>query len=238
MKPGTIRMVGSILAAGALALATAGVAAAHAVETAGSYTIEIGWQHEPTYVGEANGVQVIVTGPDDVPVTDLASGDLTVVVSTGSAQSSPLTFDPGFDPIEMSGPLGEYDAPIVPTAPGDYTFHLTGTIHGQAVDVTLTSGDETFDTVKDPSGLQFPATLPTTGEIVTRLDRIDARIAALGTSTGPSQASVDAAAAKAADAAAAADRALLIGGGIGVVGILVGLYGVLLAIRSRRRSDA
>ena len=238
MQRTRIRMVGSLITASALALASAGAASAHAVETVGTYTIEIGWQHEPTYVGEANGVQVIVTGPDDVPVTDLASGDLTVVVTTGSDQSSPLTFDPGFDPIEMNGPLGEYDAPIVPTAPGDYTFHLTGTIHGQTVDLTVTSGDETFDTVKDPSGLQFPATLPTTGEIVTRLDRIDARIGALGTSTGPSQASVDAAAAKAADAAASADRALLIGGGIGVVGVLVGLYGVMLAMRSRRRPDA
>ncbi len=238
MQRTRIRKVGSLLTASALALASAGAASAHAVETVGTYTIEIGWQHEPTYVGEANGVQVIVTGPNDVPVTDLASGDLTVVVTTGSDQSSPLTFDPGFDPIEMNGPLGEYDAPIVPTAPGDYSFHLTGSIHGQAVDLTVTSGDETFDTVKDPSGLQFPATLPTTGEIVTRLDRIDARIGALGTSTGPTQASVDAATAKAADAAASADRALLVGGGIGVVGLLVGLYGVMLAMRSRRRSDA
>ena len=32
---------------------------------------------------------------------------------------------------------GDYETPLAPTAPGDYTFHLTGSIHGQAVAVSI-----------------------------------------------------------------------------------------------------
>jgi len=230
------RLAGSTVAGSFLALIAAGSVAAHAVEHAGAYTIEIGWQHEPTYVGESNGVQVIVTR-DAKPITDLSADDLKVVVSTGSQQTGELTFDPGFDPVEMEGPLGEYDAAIMPTEPGDYTFHLTGTLHGQAVDITLTSGDQTFDPVKGTADLQFPTKLPTIAEIATRLGRIDARIAA-PVASGPTQASVDAAASAASDARAAADRALLTGGGIGLIGIVVGAFGVLLGVRASRRATS
>ena len=225
----------SMAGAGILALSIAGPVAAHAVEHAGPYTIEIGWQHEPTYVGESNGVQVIISDADEKPVVDLGADDLTAVVSTGGQQTSPLTFEPGFDPIELEGNLGEYDAALLPTAPGDYTFHVTGTIHGQDVDITVTSGDETFDVVKGTSDIQFPTTLPTLPEIVTRLDRIDTRIASVQTTGGPTQASVDAVAAKASDAASAADRALLVGAVLGIAGILVGAAGVGMAIRATRR---
>jgi hypothetical protein len=171
----------------------------------------------------------------DKPVTDLASGDLKAVVSTVDQQSGELTFDPGFDLEEMTGQLGEYDAAIVPTAPGDYTFHVTGSIHGTAVDVTVKSGDTTFDTVVGTGDLQFPTKLPTVAEIATRLDRIDVRLAspAPGAASGPTEASVDAAASQAADARQAADRALLVGGALGVSGIVIGALGVLLAIRAR-----
>ncbi len=226
----------SIASAGLLALVTTGTAAAHAVEHAGPYTIEIGWQHEPTYVGESNGVQVIVTDADNKPVVDLTADDLKVVVSTGDEQSQELTFDPGFDPEEMQGNLGEYDAAIMPTAPGDYTFHVTGSIHGTPVDLTVASGDETFNTVVGTSDIQFPTTLPTLAEIATRLDQIDSRIANAQAPSGPTQASLDAVAAAASDAQAAADRALTIAGGIAIVGLLVGAAGLLLAIRATRAS--
>ncbi len=224
----------SMASAAALALTSAGAVAAHAVEHAGPYTIEVGWQHEPTYVGESNGVQVIVTDADDKPVVDLTADDLKVVVSTGGQQSQELTFDPGFDPEEMEGPLGEYDAAIMPTAPGDYTFHVTGAIHGTPVDLTVTSGDETFNTVEGTSDIQFPTTLPTIAEIATRLDQVDSRVVNAQTASGPTQASVDAVTTAASDAQAAADRALLVAGGIAVVALLVGAAGFLMAVRASR----
>jgi hypothetical protein len=236
--PRTVRLAGAVLAASLLIPFLAMPVAAHAVEHAGPYTIEIGWQHEPTYVGEANGVQVIIHDKDDKPVTDLKEDDLKAVVSTGDQQTPELTFQPGFDPEEMEGPLGEYDAALLPTAPGDYTFHVTGSVHGQAVDITVTSGDATFDTVKGTTDIEFPTKLPTVPEIVTRLDRIDGRLASAQTPSGPSQSAVDAASAAASDARQAADRALLVGGGLGLAGLIVGCAGVLLAIRSTRRARA
>ena len=233
------RLVASLAAASVLALFSAGIAAAHAQEHAGPYTIEVGWQHEPTYVGETNGVQVIVSEGEGKPITDLGADDLKVVVSTGDQQSGELTFEPGFDPVELDGNLGEYDAAIVPTAPGDYTFHVTGSIHGQAVDITVTSGDETFNTVVGTSDIEFPATLPTVPEIVTRLDRLDSRVAAAAQApSGPTQAAVDAAAASASDAKSAANTALLVGGGLGAIGIVVALGALAYAMRLRRRASA
>ena len=203
-----------------LSLLVANVATAHVVKQAGPYALEIGWQHEPTYVGEANAVQVIIHDADDQPITDLATDDLKVVVSTGDQQTGELTFEPGFDLEEGDGQFGEYNAAIMPTAPGDYTFHLTGAIHGESVDITVTSSDETFDTVRGTGEIQFPVKLPAMSDLVTRMDRVDARL----TSAEGVQ--------------SAADRALLVGGGLGLFGVLVGAAALLVARRSTRGPGA
>lgn len=226
----TSRAVAATFAVVATLLLVA-VADAHVVKQAGPYTLEIGWQHEPTYVGEANGVQMIVHDADEKPITDLAADDVKVVVSTAGKQTAELAFEPGFDLAEGSGNLGEYNAPIMPTAPGDYTFHLTGAIHGQNVDITVTSSDETFDTVKGTSEIQFPSRFPTLSELLTRLDRIDSRLA---NGPLPTQAAVDTAQQTATDARQAADRALLVGAGIGLAGVLVGAWSLLVARRTVR----
>ena len=130
--------------------------------------------------------------------------------------------------------MGEYNAPIMPTAPGDYTFHITGNVHGQPVDVTVTSGDETFDTVQGTAEIQFPVKIPAMPEVVTRLDRLDARIETLSApSSGPTQTSVDAAAQAAADAGAA-DQAVLLGIGLGLLAILIGAAALIVAVRAGR----
>jgi hypothetical protein len=223
------------ICAAMLALLSAGIVSAHTVRHAGPYSLEIGWQHEPTYVGEANGVQMIVHDASGKGITDLTTDDVKVVVSTGGQQTGQLTFAPGFDLEEQSGTFGEYNAPIMPTAPGDYTFHITGSIHGQAVDIIVTSSDQTFDTVRGTTDIQFPMKLPTLTEIVTRLDRIDARQA---NNTGPTQAAVNAAQASANDAHQAADRALLVGGGIGLAGLVVGAWSLVVARRQATAKQA
>jgi len=223
-----------VVAVGAAALVMPAVVLGHTVQHAGPYTLEIGWRIEPTYVAVPNAVSVTITDASGKPVTDLGADDLQVVVSTNNQPSPDLSFEPGFDPVEMDGPLGEYDAAIVPTAPGDYSFHITGKIHGQAVDITVTSGDKTFDPVKESTNLQFPAQLPSISQVVTRLDRIDARVAALGGTAGPTQADVDAARAAAAAAKDSADFALIIGATIGGAGLLVAALGLFVAYRTSR----
>lgn len=231
------RLIAPLLAAAGLLSLSAGGAAAHVIEHAGTYTVALGWQHEPAYVGAQNAVQVIVTDGAGKAVTDLGAEDLTVVVSTGGQQSAALTFDSGFDADTGLGTPGEYDAQLFPTSPGDYTFHLKGTIHGAKIDVTETSSDTTFNSVTGTTDVEFPVKLPSMAEVVTRLDRVDTRIAALGTTSGPTQASVDAANAAAADARAAADRALIVGAGLGALGVIAGLL-ALVRVRSTRRTGA
>lgn len=227
------RLLGAATSAVLMALLSAGIVGAHVAKQAGPYTIEIGWQNEPAYVGETNGVQIIVHDADDQPVTDLTEDDLKVVVVNGSEQTGELTFEPGFSVEEGWGQPGEYNAPIMPTAPGEYTFHLTGAIHGEPVDIEVTSGDETFDSVKGTSEIEFPAKLPTLTEVVTRLDQIDERMAS---GEGPTQEDVDAALASAESAQQAADRALLVGGGIGLVGLAVGIWSLAASRRAPRAS--
>jgi hypothetical protein len=225
-----LRSVVVALCAGAvLAIGLAGVAGAHVVVKAGTYSLAIGWAHEPTYVGEQNAVQVIVTTAAGRPVDDLKAGDLAVVVSTGGQQSTSLQLVPMYDADTGLGIHGDYEAALMPTAPGDYTFHVTGSVHGTTVDETETSSDSTFNSATDATGVQFPAKLPTMAEVATRLDRVDARIAAL-----PSPAADTAAS----DAKSAASQALLVGVAVGGAGVILAVAALLLGVRGRRESTA
>ena len=225
-------------------LLIAGVADAHIVKTFGPYTVALGWVHEPTYVGEQNAVQVVIKDAAGKAVTDLNDGDLKVTVAVGGKTSDPLDLLNTFDPDTGLGVPGDYEAPIIPTAPGDYTFHLTGSIHGTAVDETATSSDSTFNSAVDATGIQFPNQLPALTDIITRLDRIDARLsaspapssgAAAAASAAPvDNSAVDAATAAAASAQSAAITALLVGGVIGGAGVIIGLAALVLAMRGRR----
>jgi len=238
----------AILSSFVALLLVAGVADAHIVKTFGSYTVALGWVHEPTYVGAQNAVQVVIKDAAGKAVTDLNDGDLKVTVTVGGKTSDPLDLLNTFDPDTGLGIPGDYEAPLIPTAPGDYTFHLTGAIHGTAVDETATSSDATFNSVVDATGIQFPNQLPALTDIITRLDRIDARLSAspapsgapaasagaAAPSTEPIYNAVDAASAAAANAQTAANNALLLGGVIGGAGVIIGLAALAMAMRGRR----
>jgi len=238
IRPLAVLTLGSSLLLASLALAPA--AAAHAAFTAGSFSIEVGWLYEPTYVGQPNAVQLTIHDKDGKPVTDLGASDVAVIVSTAGTDSPSLSFDPAFDLADGDGTFGEYDASIVPTAPGDYTFHITGSIHGTAVDVTATSGADTFNTVVGSGDIEFPVKLPTLDEVSTHLDRIDGRIAALQSANPGTDAltAAQSAAAAAQSATDAANRALLVGALLGGAGIVIGAAALWLALRSRRKDIA
>ena len=171
----TARRVTSLAAVAVLL--TAAIAQGHVLQTVGDYSVALGWAIEPAYVGVVNAVQVVVKDKAGAPVTDLADGDLTVVVSFEGATSDPFPLLNRFDADTGLGVAGDYEAPLMPTVPGDYTFHLTGSIHGQAVDETATSSESTFDSAVEPTAIQFPTALPALSQILTRLDRIEARLA-------------------------------------------------------------
>lgn len=236
----------SALALAVLAsVALASPAAAHTGHEVGDYILEIGWRNEPAFVGQPNAVQVTISDHHDgAPILDLAADALAVVVTTAGVDSASLPLEPAFDAVEKTGPLGEYGAALVPTAPGDYTFHITGSIHDTAVDLTVTSGDETFNAVVASTDLEFPAKMPTLTEVGTRLDRIDSRIAALQ-SAAPGPDSGDGALQAARDAAdvaraalTQADKAFTTGLLIGGAGLLVAVIALFLAFRATRRGPS
>ena len=210
-------------------LALAPAALAHEHLHIGEYEAAIGWLNEPTFVGQPNGIEITITDHDGKPVVDLAEGDLKVVVTTAGVDSPQLSLAPAFDIEEGFGTPGQYDVELVPTAPGDYTFHFTGSIHDQAVDVSLTSGDETFSEVRTSTDLEFPVKNPTLADVATRLDRIDGRIEELQ-SVQQQLANVQA---MVGDARSAADSARAMAGG----GIFLGLVGIAFAIRARRAAS-
>jgi hypothetical protein len=109
-----------------------------------------------------NTVDVRVSGSDGTPVANLADA-LTVEVSFGDARV--------VLPLLPSGEPGELGAAIVPTRPGTYTFHLTGSVEGRAIDTSSTCSDETFDCVLDAAEIQFPVQDPPTGRLAEGLAR-------------------------------------------------------------------
>jgi hypothetical protein len=204
----------------ALTALTATTAFAHEVRKVGAYQITIGWEHEPTYTGVENAVQIFIKDAKGNPVDDLGDPpSLKVQVINGSQTSDPLDLKASFDPDTGLGMHGEFDAAIVPTVPGDYTFHLTGSINGQNIDEKFTSSDQTFDPVKDPTEIQFPAKVPSNGQLASSIDRTNARATA---------------AAKSAKDSASTAKTLAI---IGIAAaVILGGAGLVVGLSARRRT--
>lgn len=119
----------------------------------GQYVMEVGFRDEPAYLGQPNALSLSVeeyaTG-GTVPVNDLAATLSAEVSSDGQTMNLPLV------------PVGEgaYEAAFVPTATGDYTFRVFGTIGEAQVDESVTSGPTTFNSVEPLSAIEFPVARP------------------------------------------------------------------------------
>ena len=218
----TRRILAALVAttlAGLLVPLLASPASAHEERTVGKYHFVVGFGDEPTYAGEKNSVILLLSDANDKPVTDLTD-TLKVAVSTGTAEPLQLSMEPNFEVGEFGTP-GDYRAWFIPTTPGAYSFHFTGSIKGQKVDQTFKSGPTTFDEAKDPAEIQYPVKQPTGGQLATRADRETARINAALTEER-NQAKSDAASAR---------TLAIIGLVVGILGLAAG--GVALA-RGRR----
>ena len=193
-------------------------ALAHEEHKVANYSVEVGFGTEPAYAGVTNSVQLIISN-NGKPVTDVKG--LKVAVSTGDADPKQLPLVPFWS--DDFGDPGDYRAFFIPTAPGAYTFKVTGTLGGKKVDQSYTSGKDGFDEVTDPAEVQYPAAEPTGSQLTTRLDRETARInAALA---------ADKAAAN--DEAASARRTATIGLVVGALGLLVAVVVGVLALGRR-----
>ena len=147
----------------ALLLTLPAPASAHETQTVNRLRLTIGWGDEPVFSGAKNSVEVDVSDATGAPVTD-PGGSLTAEVSFGDERI--------VLPLQPSGQRpGKFRAWLVPTRPGTYTFHITGTVKGQTIDTSSTCSDKTFDCVTDVSDVQFPAKDPSAGQLAESVSR-------------------------------------------------------------------
>jgi hypothetical protein len=190
-------------------IVAAPAALAHAQREQGPIHMEVGFGTEPAYAGQPNSAQIILTDHGQ-PVVDLGDS-LKVTISFGGQELS-LPLEPNFE-VGGDGEQGDYRAWFIPSQPGPYTFHFTGSVHGTKIDESLTSGPTTFVVVQDPAEAMFPAVnTPTNDELASRIDQDAARLSA--------------ATAAAADAKSAADSTRT----VAVIGVLVGIVGLIVAV--------
>jgi len=217
---------GAVIVAGSATaiLAAAWLAApayAHEQREVGQYQFTVGWNVEPTYSGQPNNIYLGVKDKSGKPV-DTIGDALRVTVSTANQSSPPMQPALSFDEDTGIGSHGVYLTPIIPTAPGVYTFHFTGAINGQKVDEKFTSSEKTFDDVVDPTTAQFPVKLPTQAELSTNVARLGTR--------------VDDAASKASSADDSASSAKTIGIVALIAAVLLGGGGIAVGLMGRRSS--
>jgi len=187
---------GVVLAAALTTIVGIGTASAHEERELGDYSVEVGFRNEPVFTGEESGLEFFVNRGGQ-PVEGLED--------TLQAQ---VTFGADTRDLEVTATFGEpgaYQAIFFPTAAGQYTFRIYGTIEDLDVDEEFTSGPDTFGDVRDVTSGQFPIQFPATADVV--------RDAEAG-----------------ANAATMAIAALVVGG----LGLLAGLIALGLVVARRR----
>ena len=187
------------LIATAVGLAGAGAALGHEVRQVDDYEFVVGFVDEPVFVGQKSGLELQVTRGDE-PVDGLEE-TLQAEVRFGDLTRQ-LPLSPRF------GEPGWYQSFFFPTAPGAYTFHISGTIDGTDVDESFTAGPDTFGEVEAATSGQFPVQFPPTSDLAADAER-------------------------GADAAGLMPVALAVGG----AGLLAGLVAIGLLLGMRRRAS-
>ncbi len=117
-------------------------------DVSGKYNVVVGFVNEPAFNGEMNGVDLRVT-KDGVPVEGLEKTLQAEISREGSKKTLVVALRKRYKQP------GVYAGYFLPTQPGAYTFHITGTIDGQPFDETFASGSG-FHDVEDSKPLRFP----------------------------------------------------------------------------------
>ncbi len=165
----TVRLFVVALAAVSLVGFLPTLASAHETRdvAGGKYHLVVGFLDEPPFTGFKNSLDLRVS---DNALPSPAAGETATngvegLESTLQAeiiygdQKKSLTLVPRFRTP------GAYNAWVIPMAGGDYSFHIFGTINGDAIDETFTSSPEGFSAVQDAASIQFPQQSARTGTV-------------------------------------------------------------------------
>lgn len=180
---------------------------AHERRQVGKYAFVVGFLNEPAYANQLNSLDLTVCLGDSCkytvqdgsrvvsnPVKDLEK-TLKVEVSTGAHAPIPLTVEPRY-----ANP-GKYNGYFEPTATGNYTFHIYGTIGSDKIDEKFTSSPTGFGAAEEMTA--YPAA-QTQGALAANDNALQSQLAA---------------------AQSAASTATT----IGIAGAILGVLGIVLA---------
>jgi hypothetical protein len=136
---------------------------AHEEVDSGNYHFEIGWVNEPVILGQRNGLDLFVASADNPEegIPDVST--LVFTVEYGGVNKS-------YDIVPVEGEDGHYTASFVPTREGQYTFHLTGSIEGESIDVSVEPEE-----VVSADTVSFPESQPSAAELTSRIAAAEAR---------------------------------------------------------------
>lgn len=148
-------------------------AAAHEERQVGKYTLEVGWRDEPAIEGIMNAVEVEVHETASGKGVQGLSRTLRLLVSYGGLTQ---TFEPTLRPVGAEA--GSYLGDFIPTASGDYTFRVVGTIEDLKVDERFESGPSRFDPVRPPDTLQFPERVGSAGALAREVRALNDQVQA------------------------------------------------------------
>jgi hypothetical protein len=143
-------VVAAAVAVAAWFLYAPGNASAHEVREVGDYTFIVGFAIEPAFLYDPNSIDLIIEDAEENGVEGLEETLTATVSFGGDANTRDLPLEAAF------GESGVYHSWFVPTEAGAYTFHVTGSVNGQEIDESFTSGPETFSEIEDLAPHQFP----------------------------------------------------------------------------------
>jgi hypothetical protein len=185
------------------------IASAHGRRTVGKYQFVVGFLAEPAFAGQQNGIDLTIcqgecqNNADGTLKNPITGAEKTLKAEAiYNGQSFPVTLAPRFRAD------GKYNGVFFPTQAGEYTFHFTGTVNGDTIDERFVSAKDGFNSVEDPTRLQFPAAAGATSNLVQQVK--DAN-----------------------DKASSATTFGIIGIVVGVLGLLLGGAGLMMAQRAR-----
>lgn len=133
---------------------------AHEHRHVGDYEFVVGFLNEPAVSNELNGLDLRISAPAADATPD-ADGNVETEPVAGLEASLQAEVIFGDQRMNLTiSPVwntpGSYYAQFIPTQPGDYSFHIWGTIDGVEIDEMFTAGPGTFSTVIDRTTLEFP----------------------------------------------------------------------------------
>jgi hypothetical protein len=179
----------------------------------------VGFSTEPAFVNQRNGLDLYVYSlPPGGNFDTTPEEELIGVEGLEETLQAEISFGEVSMPLEIEARYaspGEYDAWVFPTEVGDYTFHISGTINGTAIDETFVSGPETFSPIGDTAELEFPEEVPSNQELAER-------VVVLESGTGSDSPDASASESDTGDDGDNSDTAMV----LGVIGIILGALGL------------